>query len=80
MFFSSPGIFADDRYWDVYAEYAKASPNDVLCRFTVHNRSPETADIHVIPTLWFRNTWSWGCKHEVDCDKFWIRILLVHLH
>jgi hypothetical protein len=56
------GIFDDDRYWDVFVEYAKASPDDVLVRVTVHNRGPETATIHLLPQLWFRNTWSW--KHD----------------
>ena len=53
------GIFNDDRYFDVFVEYAKADPEDVLVRITVHNRGPEAAQIHVLPTLWFRNTWSW---------------------
>jgi hypothetical protein len=47
----------DDRYFDVVVEYAKASPEDLLGRVTVHNRGPEPATIHVLPTLWFRNTW-----------------------
>jgi hypothetical protein len=54
------GIFDDDRYFDVFTEYAKAAPEDVLIRITVHNRGPEAAEIHVLPTFWFRNTWSWG--------------------
>jgi hypothetical protein len=54
------GAFDDDRYFDVFVEYAKAGPEDVLVRITVHNRGPEAAQIHVLPTLWFRNTWSWG--------------------
>ncbi|HEY1897173.1 MAG TPA: glucosidase, partial [Terracidiphilus sp.] len=54
------GIFDDDRYFDVFTEYAKASPEDILIRITVHNRGPEAAEIHVLPNLWFRNTWSWG--------------------
>jgi hypothetical protein len=58
------GAFDESRYFDVLAEYAKASPNDVLIRLTVANRGPETATIHMLPTLWFRNTWSWGCTHE----------------
>ena len=41
-------------------EHAKASPEDIFCRVTVHNRSAEDAVLHVLPTLWFRNTWSWG--------------------
>jgi hypothetical protein len=54
------GIFDDDRYFDVFVEYAKAGPEDVLMRVSVHNRGPEAARLHVLPTLWFRNTWSWG--------------------
>jgi hypothetical protein len=53
------GIFDDDRYFDVFVEYAKAAPEDILMRVTVHNRGPEAATIHVLPHLWFRNTWSW---------------------
>jgi hypothetical protein len=53
------GVFADDRYFDVLVEYAKAAPEDVLVRITVANRGPEAATLHVLPTLWFRNTWSW---------------------
>jgi hypothetical protein len=53
------GIFDEDRYFDVFVEYAKESPEDLLIRITVHNRGPETAALHVLPTLWFRNTWSW---------------------
>ena len=47
-----------------FAEYAKASPDDMLIRITVANRGPEAATLHLLPTLWFRNTWSWGCTHE----------------
>ena len=54
------GIFDDDRYFDVFVEYAKADPEDMLVQITVHNRGPEAAEIHLLPTLWFRNTWSWG--------------------
>jgi hypothetical protein len=53
------GIFDDDRYWDVFVEYAKASPEDILIRITVHNRGPEEATLHMLPQLWFRNVWSW---------------------
>jgi hypothetical protein len=53
------GVFEGDRYFDVFVEYAKASPEDVLVRVTVHNRGPDAAKLHVLPTLWFRNTWSW---------------------
>jgi hypothetical protein len=51
------GIFDDDRYFDVFVEYAKASPEDLLIEITVHNRGPEAAPLHVLPTLWFRNLW-----------------------
>jgi hypothetical protein len=54
------GVFDDDRYFDVFVEYAKADPEDLLIRITVCNRGPESAALHVLPTLWFRNTWSWG--------------------
>jgi len=54
------GAFDEDRYFDVFVEYAKADPEDILVRITVHNRGPETAQLHLLPTLWFRNTWSWG--------------------
>jgi len=53
------GVFEGDRYFDVLVEYAKADPEDMLIRITVHNRGPEKADLHLLPTLWFRNTWSW---------------------
>ena len=62
------GVFAEDRYFDVVAEYAKASPEDILIRVTVHNRGPETATLHLLPTLWFRNTWSWlGHDESPSC-------------
>ncbi len=54
------GVFDDNRYFDVFVEYAKGSPEDVLCRITVVNRGPEPARIDLLPTIWFRNTWSWG--------------------
>jgi hypothetical protein len=53
------GIFDQDRYFDVFVEYAKAAPEDLLIRISVCNRGPEPATVHVLPTLWFRNTWSW---------------------
>jgi hypothetical protein len=53
------GIFDDDRYWDVFVEYAKADEADILMRITVHNRGPEAATLHVLPQMWFRNTWTW---------------------
>ncbi len=54
------GIFDEDRYFDVVIEYAKAAADDILMVVTAHNRGPEAAPLHVLPTLWFRNTWSWG--------------------
>jgi hypothetical protein len=54
------GVFDGDRYFDVIVEYAKAGPEDILVRITVHNRGADAAQLHVLPTLWFRNTWSWG--------------------
>src|SRR3989440_1506693 len=53
------GVFDQDRYFDVFVEYAKASAEDLLIQVTVHNRGPEPAELHVLPTLWFRNQWSW---------------------
>jgi hypothetical protein len=52
------GVFDEDRYFDVVVEYAKAGPEDLLCLVTVHNRGPDDAAVHVLPTLWYRNTWS----------------------
>ena len=52
--------FNEDRYFDVFVEYAKAAPEDVLIRITAHNRGPEAATLHLLPTLWFRNTWRWN--------------------
>jgi len=54
------GVFDDDRYFDVEVEYAKASPTDIAVRITARNRGDAPAPLHVLPTLWFRNTWSWG--------------------
>jgi hypothetical protein len=53
------GVFDEDRYFDVFVEYAKDSAEDILIRVSVHNRGPEAAPLHVLPTLWFRNQWSW---------------------
>src|SRR5499427_9063066 len=58
------GIFDEDRYFDVFVEYAKVEPEDILIQITVCNRGPEPSEIHVLPTVWFRNTWSWGGKDE----------------
>ncbi len=54
------GVFDEDRYFDVFVEYAKKDPQDILIRITVHNRGMESARLHLLPTLWFRNTWSRG--------------------
>jgi hypothetical protein len=62
------GIFDDDRYFDVFIEYAKAAPDEILMLVTVHNRGPDAAPIHLLPQLWFRNTWSWkinGARPEM---------------
>ena len=56
--------FDDSRYFDVMAEYAKASPNDMLIRLTITNRGPQSAVLHVVPQLFFRNTWTWQCTDE----------------
>ena len=58
------GVFDDNRYFDVLAEYAKADTDDILIRITVANRGPDAATLHLLPTLWFRNTWSWGREGE----------------
>jgi hypothetical protein len=66
------GIFEGDRYFDVFVEYAKAAHDDVLIRITIHNRGPEAKSLHVLPTLWFRNTWSWGegsARPELSATK-----------
>lgn len=55
------GIFDDDRYFDVFVEYAKADVDDILMQITVHNRSAKDAPLHILPQIWFRNTWAWGC-------------------
>ncbi|KAA2245802.1 glucosidase [Chitinophaga agrisoli] len=54
------GIFNDDAYFDVFIEYAKTAPEDVLIKITVFNRGREAAPLHILPTIWFRNTWAWG--------------------
>jgi hypothetical protein len=58
------GVFDQDRYFDVFVEYAKETPEDLLIQITVHNRGAEPAVIHVLPTLWFRNLWSWHAAPE----------------
>lgn len=63
------GIFDENRYFDLFVEYSKGSPNDIPIRLTVANRGPETATIHLLPSLWFRNTWSWGRTGEAYWPK-----------
>src|SRR5215813_9586964 len=63
------GILDGNRYFDVRVEYAKANPDDLWMRLTLTNRGPEAAPLHVLPTLWFRNTWAWGRKSE----SYWPR-------
>ncbi len=58
------GVFDENRYFDVFVEYAKDSPEDILIQITIHNRGPEAAELHVLPTLWFRNQWSWARRHR----------------
>ena len=58
------GIFSENRYFDVQIEYAKNSPNDILIRLRIDNRGPDAWPLHVLPTIWFRNTWSWGRTGE----------------
>ena len=58
------GVFDEDRYFDVVVEYAKADVDDILIKIAITNRGPETAKIDVLPTVWFRNTWSWGASNQ----------------
>jgi len=60
------GIFAEGRYFDITVEYAKVDPQDILVGITAANRGPEAAPLHVLPTLWFRNTWDWGYDHDEE--------------
>src|ERR1051325_5285240 len=77
------GIFADDRYFDVLVEYAKAGPDDLLIRISAVNRGPRAAELHLLPTLWFRNTWSWGGEHDGPRPALWrdesaVRVVAEH--
>lgn len=83
------GIFDQNRYFDVFTEYAKNSPTDILIKITVHNRGDEEAAVNVLPTVWFRNTWAWGnderkpglsdCSHSIidifhhELGQFWLK-------
>ncbi len=69
------GAFDEDRYFDVFVEYAKAHPEDVLIQITAHNRGPEAAILHLLPCFWFRNTWSWGRGGE----GYWQKPMLERL-
>ena len=69
------GVFDESRYFDVFVEYAKADVDDILIRIEVINRGPDSARLHVLPTIWFRNTWSWGngagrpTLHQLQCAE-----------
>ena len=72
------GIFNDDRYFDVFVEYAKAGPRDILLKITAHNRGPDAAELHLLPTIWFRNTWSWNTdvpRPEIKPDRSGLRLI-----
>jgi Glycosyl hydrolase family 63 C-terminal domain len=66
------GVFDSDRYFDVLIEYAKASSEDILIQYTISNRGSEAKPLHLLPTLWFRNTWSWGYQ---DAEKPVLKVL-----
>jgi hypothetical protein len=64
------GVFNDDRYFDVFVEYAKAGPEDILVRITAANRGPDAAELHLLPTLWFRNDWApWIAEYSRAAEK-----------
>jgi hypothetical protein len=63
-------LFDDDNYFDVFIEYAKADPEDILACYTIYNRSSQTAQLHVLPQLWFRNTWTPGNASEKPCITY----------
>ena len=64
------GIFDDNRYFDVFVEYAKAAPDDICIQITIANRGPEAAEVDLLPTVWFRNTWSWKTGHPKPALRF----------
>jgi hypothetical protein len=68
------GVFDEERYFDVVQEVAKRSPEDLLWRMTITNHGPESAPVHVLPTLWFRNIWSWGETRELPARRPRIRL------
>jgi hypothetical protein len=67
------GAFGEDRYFDVFVEYAKQTPTDILIQISLCNRGPDGAPVHVLPTLWFRNTWTWGA--EIETSKPSLRVV-----
>jgi len=73
------GVFDDDRYYDVFVEYAKETPEDILIQITIFNRGPETAELQVLPTLWFRNQWSWlGTTDRPSLQRLGNAVKAVH--
>jgi len=74
------GVFDNDRYWDVFVEYAKAATDDILVQITIQNRGPEAAELHILPQLWFRNTWSWNASPDKPQIKAGTEGALVALH
>jgi hypothetical protein len=69
------GIFEGNRYFDIFVEYAKAEPDDILVRITAHNRGPEAAPLHLLPSLWFHNTWSWKGGGAAEAARPSIQLL-----
>jgi hypothetical protein len=74
------GVFDEDRYFDVFVEYAKADATDLLIQIVIHNRGDESAKLHLLPTLWFRNTWSWGRDAHIPQIKSSDENRLVAVH
>jgi hypothetical protein len=73
------GVFDQDRYFDVFVEYAKASPEEILIQITIHNRGPEPAELHVLPTLWFRNQRSWqGPSDRPSLERHGSAVKAIH--
>jgi hypothetical protein len=73
------GVFDQNRYFDVFVEYAKESPDDILIQISIHNRGPEAAELHVLPTLWFRNQWSWtGAAGRLTLQRVGNAVKAVH--
>ncbi|HET7080167.1 MAG TPA: glucosidase [Chloroflexia bacterium] len=78
------GVFAENRYYDVFVEYAKVAPEDILIQIRVFNRGPDPETLHLLPTLWFRNTWAWGSDparpilRRIGAQRGWQGIEAVH--